>query len=857
MRKRSRGAVTVFVTLLLIPAILVSGSGVDLARIYAARGVARDANQLAANALLTEYDATLQDLYGLYAVIDGDDKLVQMVDAYVKASLFGEDVTDAQLGEFRLFWGKEAVTSTVETSDPLSNLEILRRQIEEYSKYRVPVAIVKEVLERLGNESNKEMAANNEAVAKKLAVDEQLEEVLVKFNDVIDKADQLVDSYQREESSAYTAVNKAMGEIRTQLADMLSVRQAYEEETDPKKRDDLLAHFNAIAENITSCVQGGSVGRNWVPAYVDDDGNDVPGGWQTPEALFYTRSLQDTINRNAEKLEGHCAKLDELVQLCQEADAAKGKLRQRIDELEAKLNDGTCSAELVSNMREELKDAKKLLDYDFTDLGTQMKNAANKYINNISAKTLKDIQGYGTPGGAFISFENLKNVTELPGFKIDFNVNPALYQNEPDRLQSIQSALSTYTAPQAYPSFQNISNDHKAVYELIKNGKFLVKSEGELSNEEKERKANVKKLFEYLGDIWNGLTDYQPAPGADGYPNAAANSWAFSQRNQGMELDFGLGALNMSDSGEGNIAGTLKTFTNLISGNMSIGDFLGGVLDNAADRILLVGYSTQMFSNWTTKYTGEPAVSLTGQEINASNNYFLHSEWEYLVNGNVNAGSNLGKITLTLLGLRFVANYASSYMISQVNDEIHAYEELVSAIPYVGGVLRFLVRPLVVFGESVLDVSLLRTGHSVPLLKKDADQWKFSITGFTMEIYNQLSGSSEESGMFYTDYLIAFMLISDPNVLASRVGDLIALNVTTNKHHIAENDKNTKGTDERAGAISNVQLFDLSKAFTTFAVETKTQVRFTFLSMPFAQQGVNGIVPPTTFPVNVTTYRGY
>ena len=41
------GAVTVFVTLLLIPAVLVSGTGVDIARIYTARSVLQDGNQLA------------------------------------------------------------------------------------------------------------------------------------------------------------------------------------------------------------------------------------------------------------------------------------------------------------------------------------------------------------------------------------------------------------------------------------------------------------------------------------------------------------------------------------------------------------------------------------------------------------------------------------------------------------------------------------------------------------------------------------------------------------------------------------------------------------------------------------------
>ena len=44
--RNCKGAVTVMVSLLLIPAILVTGTGVDLARVYAARSTLQDANQL-------------------------------------------------------------------------------------------------------------------------------------------------------------------------------------------------------------------------------------------------------------------------------------------------------------------------------------------------------------------------------------------------------------------------------------------------------------------------------------------------------------------------------------------------------------------------------------------------------------------------------------------------------------------------------------------------------------------------------------------------------------------------------------------------------------------------------------------
>lgn len=857
MRKHSRGAVTVLVTLLLIPAVLVSGTGVDIARIYAARSMTLDANQLAANAILTDYNKLLQDLYGLYAVISEDDNLTAMVDAYVKASLFGEDVTDAQLGEFRLFAGTENVSSDVSSYDPLSNVEILRRQIEEYSKYRVPVAIVSDIIDRLQDSGTQEMTANNEAVAQKLEVDEQIQVVLDKFRAVTDKAAELKRNYDKLEKEAYEEINDTVELIRKQFSDMLQIRQAYEAETDPEKQADLFNHYKAISENIEALAYGGTVGSNWVAAHVDENGNDVPGAWQNP-ASRYSEGMKPLIDRYVGKLKDYSEKLDELVSACQEADAAKAELQSQLNALRAQLKNGGCSPDLAENMEDELKKYDKLLTFNFTELGEQWKARANSYIADRDVKPLEETQGYGS-----ISFNNLKDVVGLYGFQIELNTNP-IYKDAEDRLAEIvNSVVPVYVAWQNFPTFESISDTHKQCCDVI--NELGIKLESELTNEEKEKKSDFKKMFESLQDIWKGLTDYDPSPGASKY--VGSSTWAFSTKNAGMELDFGLSDLSFGDTDDADILSTLKMFTGLISGNVDVMDMFGNVLANASNRILLVGYATQMFSNWTTKYgieSGKTYLSLTGQPINASNNYFMNSEWEYLCNGNLDAGKNLGKVTITILVLRFLANYASSYMIKSVNAEIQGYEAAVSAIPFAGAALRFLVRPLIVLMESVVDVSLLRSGHAVPLIKTNSDPsaWHFSLSGLAANLLeNALAdaedSASKEKGLYYTDYLTAFLLLSEPDVIAKRTGDLIALNITTVKNNIAINNPSTKDVDERANAIASVKLFDLSHAYTTFAVQTKTEVRFTFLSMPFAQRGINGIVPSTTFPVNVTTYRGY
>ena len=113
LRRDCRGAVTVFVTLLLIPAVLVSGTGVDLARLYTARSIVHDANQLAANSALASYDALLQDLYGLYGIMKDDPEFATMVDEYIQVAVFGEDWTDRGQGTFQLFYGSDLIPGEI------------------------------------------------------------------------------------------------------------------------------------------------------------------------------------------------------------------------------------------------------------------------------------------------------------------------------------------------------------------------------------------------------------------------------------------------------------------------------------------------------------------------------------------------------------------------------------------------------------------------------------------------------------------------------------------------------------------------------------------------------------------------
>ena len=60
--KRERGAVSVFLVIILVPCMLVASIFVDVGRVYLSKSMAESAADMALNSLMTHYDADLNDL---------------------------------------------------------------------------------------------------------------------------------------------------------------------------------------------------------------------------------------------------------------------------------------------------------------------------------------------------------------------------------------------------------------------------------------------------------------------------------------------------------------------------------------------------------------------------------------------------------------------------------------------------------------------------------------------------------------------------------------------------------------------------------------------------------------------------
>ncbi len=290
------------VTLLLIPAILITGIGVDLSAVYAARSAIRNANQMGANSVLTYYDTYLQELYGLYGAVSSDDNLTSMVDAYVRATLLGEDVTDENIRTFQLLLDEDSLCVSVTDLDGLSNVEILRRQIEEYAKWRVPVTLIQELetLSLLSGDVGEQIAADNTAVQEKIALDQQIFNVTTAYVAVYEAALEVEETYNQLEEEIRSTLNERLGNLWTNLNAQTGTKVSYELQLEKistaainyvtarmennsgnidddeflavenelleaiEKAYSLVECYNGTLYNISAAAAGGVYGSNWL-----------------------------------------------------------------------------------------------------------------------------------------------------------------------------------------------------------------------------------------------------------------------------------------------------------------------------------------------------------------------------------------------------------------------------------------------------------------------------------------------------------------------------------------------------------------------------------------------------------------
>lgn len=179
--RRNRGLISVFLVIILVPIITVTSLFVDASRMMLAKSVVSSAGDLALNSMMTQYDAGLNDFYGLMASAQNVDEFKSKVKTYFKNSMESKGVanTDAQLiaqkaGEIMDASASYSDLLQIQVDDSmfdvgtisnsgLNNPAVVKTQVVNFMKYRAPIDGVDELLKKFKKISDATKYASEEA----------------------------------------------------------------------------------------------------------------------------------------------------------------------------------------------------------------------------------------------------------------------------------------------------------------------------------------------------------------------------------------------------------------------------------------------------------------------------------------------------------------------------------------------------------------------------------------------------------------------------------------------------------------------------------------------------------------------
>lgn len=175
MKKRrfnSRGAVSIFLVIVLVPTIVCSSLFVDASRVKSARGLVASAGDLTLNTVLSQYDVDLNDFYGLMASAQNMDDVLAAAEEYFTSCIKsqGIDTTNTakwansiknvflEDGDISDLLGVDLapdsnVTVTPTTNGSLTNPALVKTQTVEFMKYRSPINSIVELYDKFKNSS--------------------------------------------------------------------------------------------------------------------------------------------------------------------------------------------------------------------------------------------------------------------------------------------------------------------------------------------------------------------------------------------------------------------------------------------------------------------------------------------------------------------------------------------------------------------------------------------------------------------------------------------------------------------------------------------------------------------------------
>ena len=193
---KNNGAISVFLSLILLLVLVFGGMTVDVSRIYMSKVVISDAGEMAMNAGLAQYNEKLHDEYGFLVMDQSPEDMEEDLEAFFNGSLNGTGIPDTEDYNKILDLLTKSFDAIDVPGSEIYRTEVEKQQILEYMKYRAPVCIAELLTEKLDQlRDTKKMTEAMEAQMEFSEAMEECQDEFEKAKETLDALDRIVTTF--------------------------------------------------------------------------------------------------------------------------------------------------------------------------------------------------------------------------------------------------------------------------------------------------------------------------------------------------------------------------------------------------------------------------------------------------------------------------------------------------------------------------------------------------------------------------------------------------------------------------------------------------------------------------------------
>ncbi len=839
--RKHDGAISVFLTLILIPTLLFAGVVVDGVRIYGSKNMISGAGDLAMNGALAGYDGSLNDAYGLIAMSKTPEELSSNLQDYFEATLTANGLTPRDFNKALI--NLELLEGTFQASGvegtQIYQTEVMEQEILEYMKYRAPVTFVnRAVLSKL--DQFKGIDKEKKAVETQIKFESELSELQEDFDKLLELVEQHTDVYKNIPSSSQ--ISQQIQKTKDNYTRMCLLAIGYKRlvnciEAQNGDLRGLLEQFNDVAAGCAGGIEGfGDLlhmekidcGMDDPYSLLDDLDRDSDEYQEIRNELSDYESNLDMWEEQLERINDEYSELssETSFQISRIYDYAVAgytsalELEEKMNEMKQKMKD--CSEkygkwqEAISDLdgsetkQEMTEQARKYAPFfakDNTDEFMQMVENNEQYYGEVK----KELEKMKFAGNPVVTVEP-RSVIDPLAEQVAGSVNTQ---------QELSSQAKSIAGGNWEGPYQFVSSIDKMNIETTEFVKYL-REELCKPDDSSDKAKSKEKAKEWDQNLSGTLQEYLTLFSSEDVDNVnlqeisggnLPTNWLSSAAAQAESAAVNIEG-GMSDKNQRkNISDNAVNAMNSSNVSWDLLSALANKIHRGVEAVYMTEYIMGMFSHYAVIWDGEGKkidnpLSLSNDSL--TNHQIKNAEIEYIIWGDPDVRDNVTKTKAMIFAVQFVCNTIFAF----TNHELTSDATFISNLFPVGVLGRAAIKAallsVVSIIETTADLNQLVKGEAVDL-RKDKNNWE------TWILSRGGNGDKKHgiTALRYEDYLwimLCLQLIessSQAGILA-RTADCIELNQTNRKKN-AENTLRTRFTMVKLSADVRTDTFFLQK----------------------------------------------